>query len=330
MAAIPSYTIGLGRAQPVRAKAKTRFSVSSNELGAHSFFPSSDVSSMPTLILSHEVPMSGALAKLTATTRLNEEYVSFEAGISKSIGRVTMRMSTERLLQRQATVYKKEDLGWHHTVGLSTALTANACVEADVCRKTTDSKDKDITDLRLRGALDTAFGSFHPEYVHIARGDGKTGKKVSLAFRTAPSLFGASGATVHAALFQVVGGGGQGPRILQQRAGRRLPRGRGQAGRQGPAPHLGFAGAPLARLHSGSQACFRLGSAVRCFICSTGSTEMSFVECCNNCHKPGPPFSPLELHWFDGHVDLSMSCLSDLLMRAGAAHLLHFHAGVVS
>ncbi|KAJ9471895.1 hypothetical protein DIPPA_18613 [Diplonema papillatum] len=198
MAAIPSYTIGLGRAQPVRAKAKTRFSVSSNELGAHSFFPSSDVSSMPTLILSHEVPMSGALAKLTATTRLNEEYVSFEAGISKSIGRVTMRMSTERLLQRQATVYKKEDLGWHHTVGLSTALTANACVEADVCRKTTDSKDKDITDLRLRGALDTAFGSFHPEYVHIARGDGKTGKKVSLAFRTAPSLFGASGATVHA------------------------------------------------------------------------------------------------------------------------------------
>eukprot|EP01059_Diplonema_ambulator_P030216 TRINITY_DN5078_c2_g1_i1.p1 TRINITY_DN5078_c2_g1~~TRINITY_DN5078_c2_g1_i1.p1 ORF type:complete len:327 (+),score=42.58 TRINITY_DN5078_c2_g1_i1:148-981(+) len=205
MAAIPSTLLTSVQSvgQAMRGKQRdgeegTQLTVVSNELGARSFFPSSEVTSMPTLKLKH-CHRSRGLPCICLKGGINDEYCSAGVGISATIGKSVLHASTARMFQREGSCEGGGDKGWVHVIGAKMKIGRNAEVKLTGGKKVTDSGDKDIVEGRVKGAVRGDLGVVCPEISWVSRAiqgssERKIGRKIRIHAETAPALnpFGAS------------------------------------------------------------------------------------------------------------------------------------------
>eukprot|EP01062_Namystynia_karyoxenos_P083778 TRINITY_DN9712_c0_g1_i1.p1 TRINITY_DN9712_c0_g1~~TRINITY_DN9712_c0_g1_i1.p1 ORF type:complete len:304 (+),score=98.37 TRINITY_DN9712_c0_g1_i1:80-913(+) len=185
-------------------EAATVFSFTTNELGNRAFFPSSEVSAVPTLELRHSRRAGGRRApQVTATASLNEEHCGVGAGLTHTVRGCEFSSLWNRVFQRDAELCEKEDRGWRHEYAARAALGPRTTATAAVTRSTTDCKDKDMLDLSLSVVHQSEWATVNPVASYLSRASPaggsqrRAGRCCSLTVRSAP--LGSRRARVYAA-----------------------------------------------------------------------------------------------------------------------------------
>eukprot|EP01060_Flectonema_neradi_P033302 TRINITY_DN5555_c0_g1_i1.p2 TRINITY_DN5555_c0_g1~~TRINITY_DN5555_c0_g1_i1.p2 ORF type:complete len:284 (+),score=63.17 TRINITY_DN5555_c0_g1_i1:77-853(+) len=180
MAAIPSFGYGEG--------GTSSLSFTTNELGTQQFFPTSEISAMPKITISHRRSVGKDTVVGVEGSLSDESYSAKGKFTTTFLPGVSTTASIERLLQRPGAIRNELDAGWNGEIEAKAgvlSLTAGL--------KKTDSGDKDIRDVTLSGSVSNHLGTLNPKISLISRGytgcvERKTGQKGVLTFTTNPDL----------------------------------------------------------------------------------------------------------------------------------------------
>eukprot|EP01065_Artemidia_motanka_P028399 TRINITY_DN33720_c0_g1_i1.p1 TRINITY_DN33720_c0_g1~~TRINITY_DN33720_c0_g1_i1.p1 ORF type:complete len:267 (+),score=35.49 TRINITY_DN33720_c0_g1_i1:96-896(+) len=188
MAAVQSWSWPGGQPRSIDGTPATGLSFCTQEMGNRHFFPTSDVSAMPTLELRHRrFPGGRDLPAMVAHVALNGESYGVGAGLTHNVRGCEMNSLWNRLYQRNGET-DKDDRGWRQEYSVAGGLGERTHAKAALVRRTTDSGDAGLVEAGVSLSHTTPYGTIAPSVacVRNTAAQGKNGRAAALELVSAP------------------------------------------------------------------------------------------------------------------------------------------------